>query len=134
MPPGEKSGNPRVKSHRAAGIARRMMREGVPRASANRIATGAMEREYARRASSRAERARTDENEHDSRSGERKTNLSVKHPAVSGARKPGTAQRASTSKRRQKATGGGDKATAARKPRGRGATKSASAVRPPIPR
>ena len=46
MARGDKSGNPKMKRHRAARIAARMMARGAPRAEANRIATAAMEREY----------------------------------------------------------------------------------------
>lgn len=59
MPRGEKSGNPRMKRHRASRIAASMIKSGAPRTQANRIATAAMEREYAQTTGSRAEEART---------------------------------------------------------------------------
>ena len=117
MPRGDKSGNPRMKRHRAARIAARMMEQGAPRAEANRIATAAMEREYAGVGRDPdSNKVAVDEEAHDSRSGQRKRNLTTKQPWVSGARKPNVAQRPATTKRRTGKTGQG-KAAIARKPR-----------------
>ena len=74
------------------------MRQGAPRAEANRIATAAMDREYARPDSDTARK--TDPDAHDSRTGQRKTNLTTKKgSAVSGANKPSAAKKASAAKR-----------------------------------
>lgn len=117
MPRGDKSGNPKMKRHRAARIAARMMEQGAPRAEANRIATAAMDREYAGVGrNSDSIKVAVDEEAHDSRSGQRKTNLTTKQPSVSGARKPNAAQRPATTKRSSGKTGQG-KAAVARKPR-----------------
>jgi hypothetical protein len=112
MPRGEKSGNPKVKHHRATRIAEGMMRQGATRAEANRIATAAMDREYARDGVAR------DSDAHDSRTGQRKTNLTTKKgAAVSGASKPSAAKKPSRTKRHTKETSRAGKATSARKPR-----------------
>jgi hypothetical protein len=141
MPRGEKSGNPRMKRHRARRIAERMRRQGVPRGDAYRTATAAMEREYDRVGPRDPEKMAVNEDAHDSLTGQRKTNLTTKRgPAVSGAGKPGVAQRSSSSKRSTKDMGGGGKASAGRKPRTSGdpatqpkARKSAAATRKPPP-
>src|SRR4029434_8325234 len=117
MPRGEKSGNPRMKRHRATRIAEQMRRRGVPRGEAYRVATAMMEREYARVGPRDPRKMAVNEDVRDSRTGQRKTNLSTKQPAVSGARQPRVAQHGSSSKRSSKKTGGGGKASAARKPR-----------------
>jgi hypothetical protein len=121
MPRGEKSGNPRMKRHRASRIAADMMRQGVPRATANRMAAAAMEREYARTAGSSAEEISTDEGAHDPRTGSRKTRLRVRRPAEAGAARPHAARRGRAAKH------------GARKPRAGGA-RSAAARRAPVPR
>jgi hypothetical protein len=140
MPRGEKSGNPRMKRHRAAGIAERMRRQGAPRAESYRIANARMEREYARVGARDPEKMAVNEDTHDSRSGQRKTNLTTKRPAISGARQPSIAQHPASSKRSAKETGGGGKASAGRKPRvssdpatHASARKSATAIRKPPP-
>jgi hypothetical protein len=43
MSRGDKSGNPKMKRHRATRMAARLRERGAPRAEANRIATAAME-------------------------------------------------------------------------------------------
>src|SRR5687767_1014432 len=111
MAQGDKSGNPAMKRHRAARIADKMMQDGVPRAEANRIATAAMDREYAGdRGELRDVSVGVDE--HDSRSGQRKTNLTTKRgAAVSGASKPSAARTIGTTKARTKETARGGKAS-----------------------
>src|SRR2546423_3202977 len=98
MARGEKSGNPEMKRHRAARIADRMMQDGATRMDANRIATAAMDREYAGdRGNLRG--ASVDVDRHDSGSGQRKTNLTTKRGAsVSGASKPNAAKTIGTQK------------------------------------
>jgi hypothetical protein len=82
MPRGEKSGNPKVKHHRATRIAEGMMRQGATRAEANRIATAAMDREYARDGVAR------DSEAHDPRTGQRNTNLTTANALqISGPRR-----------------------------------------------
>ena len=117
MPRGEKSGNPRMKHHRAARIAEQIRRQGAPRGEAYRIATAAMAKEYDRVGPRDRKKMAVNEGAHDSRTGQRKTNLTTQHPAVSGARKPSVAQHASSSRRTARRTGGGGKASAGRKPR-----------------
>jgi hypothetical protein len=117
MPRGEKSGNPRMKRHRASRIAASMMRSGAPRAEANRIATAAMEREYAQTTGTRAEEVATDPAAHDSRTGARKTRLRTKRAGG----KPHVARRARPAKH------------GARRPRAAGA-RPAAGMRTPIPR
>jgi hypothetical protein len=117
MPRGEKSGNPRMKRHRATHIAEQMRRRGAPRGEAYRVATAMMERDYDRVGPYDPRKMAVNEDARDSRTGQRKTNLSTKQPAVSGARQPSVAQHDSSSKRSSKKTGGGGKASAARKPR-----------------
>ena len=122
MPAGEKSGNPRTKHHRATRIAAAMRRRGATRAQANKMATAAMDREYA---SSKGKRraAAVDMDAHDSRSGQRKTNLTTKRgAAVSGASKPSAARKATSGKRGVRATG-----------RCRWAPKSVHPIRPVRP-
>jgi hypothetical protein len=119
MPRGEKATNPGVKPHRARKIAQGMRRRGATRAAANTIAHAAMDREYAPKDSGNARKAKHsfDEEAHDSRSGQRKTNLTTKNAAVSGARKLSKANKPGSSKRSVKKTGGGGRAAAARRPR-----------------
>lgn len=140
MPRGEKSGNPRMKHHRAARIAEQIRRQGAPRGEAYRIATAAMAKEYDRVGPRDRKKMAVNEGAHDSRTGQRKTNLTTQHPAVSGARKPSVAQHASSSRRTARRTGGGGKASAGRKPRTSShpamhprARKSAGATRKPPP-
>ena len=141
MPRGDKSGNPKMKRHRAARIAARMMEQGAPRAEANRIATAATDREYAGVGRSPdSNEATVDEEAHDPRSGQRKTKLATQQPSVSGARKPNVAQRPATTKRSSGKTGQGT-AAVARKPRvattpGASANgrNSAAATRQSVPR
>ena len=80
---------------------------------------------------------------HDSRSGQRKTNLTTKRGAsVSGASKPAAAGRADDGKRSVRATGKSGRATAGRKPRAAnaallgtaGARRAGPGTRPPKPR
>ena len=140
MPRGDKSGNSGVKPHRAGRIAEGMRRQGTTRAAANQTANAAMDREYAPRKSGNAGRAKVafDEEAHDSRSGQRKTNLTTKE----GSSKPSTARKPSSTKRDVKATGRSGKAAPARKPRTASdpATRQPSAkqstvgTRPPRPR
>src|SRR5947209_1562480 len=131
MARGDKSGNPANKRHRAAGIAERMMRTGATRAESNRIATAAMDREYAGdRGALRG--VSVDVDEHDSRTEQRKTDRTTKKGAsVSGAGKPSAARKPATTK-----------ASSGRKPRTRrnvgttdpGANDSAKGRRQPVPR
>ena len=121
MPRGEKSGNRRMKRHRASRIAAGMMRKGVPRATANRMAGAAMEREYAWTTGTRAEELSSDEGGHDPRTGNQKTRLRVQRRAHAGAAKPHAARRARPAKH------------GARKPRA-GGTQSAAGRRAPVPR
>jgi hypothetical protein len=144
MPRGEKSGNRKVKPHRARRLAEGMKREGATRAEANRIATAAMDREYAtRKADNSRKKAKDDEQAHDARTGQRKTQLTTRRgPAVSGARKPSAAKQAGSGKRGVKATGRPGGATTGRKPRAASASiarqpnakRSSIGTRPPIPR
>jgi hypothetical protein len=142
MPAGEKSGNPRMKQHRATRIAAAMRQQGATRAGANKTASAAMDREYA---SSKGKRraASVDMDAHDSRSGQRKTNLTTKRgAAVSGASKPSSAKRAASGKRGVRATGKTGAASAGRKPRAAsaaltgtaGAKRAGTGTRPPRPR
>jgi hypothetical protein len=144
MPRGEKAGNPGVKPHRARRIAEGMKRRGATRAAANLTAAAAMDREYAPRRSGNARKAKHafDREAHDSRSGQRKTNLTTKEPMRSGARKVSVANRGEASKRSVKATGRSGAATTGRRARGtadpsvRGASARQSTIgrRPPRPR
>jgi hypothetical protein len=138
MPRGDKSGNRKVKPHRARKIAESLRRAGATRAAANVIATGAMDREYSLKKTGNPRKAKKsyDEEAHDSRSGQRKTNLTTKRgPAVSGASKPSTARKPANAKR---TTGA---AASARKPRASadpgtlkaGAKQSTIGKRPPRP-
>lgn len=142
MPRGDKSGNPKMKRHRAARIAARLREQGAPRAEANRIATGAMEREYAGvgRAPD-ARKAAVDEAAHDSRTGQSKTHLTTKAPAVSGARDVSAAGRLGTSKRTTGKTGQSGRPVGGRKPRATTRARTdaegggtAAASRQPVPR
>ena len=94
MPPGEKSGHRKVKPHRAARIADSMRREGVPKGAANSSANAAMQREYDRTGKRNPRKTAVDQDEHDSRTGQRKTNLTTKDGAnkPSSARRPGRAK------------------------------------------
>jgi hypothetical protein len=144
MPRGEKAGNPGVKPHRARRIAEGMRRQGATRAAANLVAVAAMDREYAPKRSGNARKAKHsfDEEAHDSRSGQRKTNLATKNPARAGARKVSVATKGEASKRSVKATGRtgaastGRRARAAGDPSTRGASARQSTIgrRPPRPR
>jgi hypothetical protein len=143
MPRGEKATNTGNKRPRARKIAESMMRRGATRASANTIANAAMDREYSRVRTGNARKARSsfDEEAHDSRSGQRKTNLTTKAPAVSGAGKPGTARRPDSSKRTVKQSGRAGGTASGRRPRpsadpatGASARQSTAARRPPRPR
>ena len=142
MPRGEKSGNPKMKRHRAARIAGHMRARGVPRAEANRIATAAMDREYAGVGRGpEFRKSAVDEEARDSRSGQRKTNLTTKNPSVSGVRDVASARRPGASKRMTGKTGQAGSAVGGRKPRvastpGTRASsrKAAAATRQTIPR
>jgi hypothetical protein len=144
MPRGEKATNAGVKPHRARKIAQNMMRQGATRAAANKIAVAAMDREYSSKRSGNPRKAKQsfDEEAHDSRSGQRKTNLTTKNPSVSGARKPGAARKPDSNKRDTKATGFGGKAATGRRPRAAGSAstrhassrQSTTGKRPPKPR
>lgn len=142
MPAGEKSGNPRMKNHRATRIAAAMRRQGATRGTANAMAQAAMDREYA---SSKGKRraASVDMDAHDSRSGQRKTNLTTRRgAAVSGASKPSSARKATSGKRGVRATGKTGAAATGRKPRAAGAAlmgtagakRAGAGTRPPRPR
>ena len=142
MPAGEKSGNPRVKPHRANRVAAAMRRQGATRAQAQKIAHGAMDREYAASKGKRRAAA-VDMDAHDSRTGQRKTNLTAKRgAAVSGASKPASARRTDMGKRNVRASGTSGRAASGRKPRaasaamlGRaGAKRAGAGTRPPRPR
>src|SRR5437868_2121188 len=99
MPRGEKSGNARMKPHRARRIADRMIEAGATRKDANRIAHDAMDREYAR-SKPRGARKRATATAHDSRSGESKTRLTTRRgAAISGAAKPSAARSPAHTKR-----------------------------------
>ena len=111
-------------------------------AAHQKIAHGAMDREYA---SSKGKRrgAAVDMDAHDSRTGQRKTNLTAKRgAAVSGAAKPSSARRAAMGKRNVRASGTSGRAASGRKPRAPSATLLATAgakragvgTRPPRPR
>jgi hypothetical protein len=144
MPRGEKAGNTGVKPHRARKIAQSMRRQGATRAAANQIATTAMDREYAPKKSGNPRKAKKafDEEAHDSRSGQRKTNLTTKKgAAVSGASKPSRARKAPTTKGGVRQTGRSGKSAPARRPRAAkkpatraSARQSAVGTRPPQPR
>jgi hypothetical protein len=91
-----------------------------------------MDREYARPGTAR--RKARDDSARDSRTGQRKKNLTTRRgPAVSGASKPAAAKRDSSGKRNVKKTGGAGKSAAGRKPRPAGG-KSAAATRQALPR
>jgi hypothetical protein len=118
MPRGEKATNTGVKPHRARKIAQAMRRRGATRAAANVIAHAAMDREYAKDSgNARKAKHSFDEEARDSRSGQRKTNLTTRNAAVSGARKLSKTNKPGSSKRTVKKTGGGGRAAAARRPR-----------------
>ena len=131
MPRGEKATNTGNKRPRARKIAESMRRRGATRAAANLVANAAMDREYSSKRTGNARKAKraVDEEAHDSRSGQRKTNLTTKNPAVSGARKPSSAARAGTSKRLARAPGRTGKPTGGRKPR-----SAVTGTRAPRPR
>jgi hypothetical protein len=143
MPRGDKSGNSGVKPHRARRVAESLRKRGATRAAANQIATAAMDREYSSKRTGNARKSKQayDEEAHDSRSGQRKTNLTTKRgAAVSGASKPSAARRPSTSKPKGKTTLGAGRG-GARRPRAAGdpgthasAPQSAVGRRPPKPR
>ena len=127
MPRGEKAGNTGVKPHRARKIAESLRRRGATRKAANEIATAAMNREYSPKRSGNPRKAKHsfDEEAHDSRTGQRKTNLTTKRAAVSGARKPSRAANAAATKRNTKLSD----AAAGRRPRasaGPGTRKASS--------
>ena len=138
------SGKPEVKPHRARRIAEGMRRRGATRAAANLTAVAAMDREYSPKRSGNARKAKHsfDEEAHDSRSGQRKTNLTTKEPRRAGARKVSVATKGEASKRSVKATGRtgaastGRRARAAGDPSTRGASARQSTIgrRPPRPR
>jgi hypothetical protein len=141
MPRGDKSGNPKVKPHRARKIAESLRRSGATRAAANTIATAAMDREYSKKKTGNPLKAKQsyDEEAHDSRSGQKKTNLTTKRgAAVSGASKPSTARKPALAKR---AGIGSGAAAPARRPRASadpgtlaaGAKQSTTGRRPPRP-
>lgn len=144
MPRGEKAGNADVKPHRARRIAEGMMRRGATRAVGNRMANAAMDREYASKQSGNPRRAKSsfDEEAHDSRTGQSKTNLTTKRGIAESAGKPSTARHPGPRKRDVKATGREGKAATQRRPRagsspathGAGARQSATGRRPPRPR
>lgn len=145
MPRGEKSGNPAVKPHRARRIAEGMMRRGATRAAANETAAAAMDREYAPKRAGDPRKAKQafDEDARDSRSGQRKTNLTTrKRRAVSGASKPAAAKKPAANKRNVKATARAGGAVSGRRPRAAsdpatrnaGARQSTTGKRPPKPR
>lgn len=145
MPRGDKSGNTGVKPHRARRLAEGMMRRGATRAAANQIAAGAMDREYAPKASDKAGKSKQslDEEASDSRSGQPKTKLTTKKGrAVSGASKPAAARKPSSGKRSVKKTGRTGAAAAGRRPRAASdpatrqpkAKQSTTGTRPPKPR
>ncbi|HYC46486.1 MAG TPA: hypothetical protein VED01_13515 [Burkholderiales bacterium] len=144
MPRGEKATNPSVKPHRARKIAEGMMRRGATRKAANEVAHAAMDREYAPKRSGNPRRAKHafDEEAHDSRTGQRKTNLTTKRgAAVSGASKPGIAKKPPSNKRDTKATGRGGAAASGRRPRAAASLgvrasqrQSTAGKRPPRPR
>jgi len=144
MPRGEKAGNPSIKRHRARKIAPGMRKQGATRAAANLAAVAAMDREYAPRSSGNARKAKhaVDEEARDSRTGQRKTNLTTKDRLRSGARKVSVANRGAAAGRSVKATGRTGAAATGRRARASGdaATRGASARqsttgrRPPRPR
>jgi hypothetical protein len=86
MPLGLKSNNAGVKAHRAKGIARRLVAQGVTRKQANVKATAEVERDYVRRGRGMPRREQVDENAHDSATVQRKLNLRTKRGSP-GARK-----------------------------------------------
>jgi hypothetical protein len=141
MPRGEKATNPAVKPHRARKIAESLRRSGATRAAANTQANAMMDREYSRKKTGNPRKAkkRYDEEAHDSRSGQKKTNLTTKRgAAASGASKPSKARKAQTTKRGKTTVGA---ATGSRRPRASaaatsrkaGASQSATGKRPPRP-
>jgi hypothetical protein len=145
MPRGDKATNPAVKPHRTRKIAERMMRRGATRAAANGIANAAMDREYSSNRTGNARKAKKafDEEAHDSRSGQRKTNLTTRRgAAVSGASKPRIAKKPPSNKRDTKRTGRGGAAVSGRRPRASadsatrhaGSRQSTVGKRPPRPR
>ena len=94
------------------------------------------------RATSRRKKKPAKQEAHDSRSGQKKTNLTTKEPAVSGARKPSSAREPASTKRKVRRTGRVGAASAGRKPRAAAdaATRRTSSKqstvgrRPPRPR
>jgi hypothetical protein len=143
MPRGEKATNTGVKRHRARKLAEGMMRQGAPRAAANEVAAAAMDREYSSKRSGNARKAKQsfDEEAHDSRSGQLKTKLTTKNPAVSGASKPSVAANADPGKRSVRRTGRAGAAASGRRPRAASdpatrpsAKQSTLGRRPPRPR
>ena len=133
MPRGEKSTNTGNKRPRARKIAESMRRRGATRAAANQTANAMMDREYSPKRSGNARKAKHsfDVEAHDSRTGQRKTNLTTKDPAASGARKPSSAARAGSGKRAAGGTQGrtGKVSGQQRRPR-----STAAAKRPARPR
>lgn len=131
-----------MKHHRADRIAAAMRRQGATRKQANKIATAAVDREYAS-AKGKRRAAAVDMDAHDSRSGQRKTNLTTKRgAAVSGASKPSNAGHSDPGKRNARASGTSGRAASGRKPRAAsaallgaaGAKRAGAGTRPPRPR
>ena len=75
MPLGLKSNNAGVKAHRAKGIARRLMQQGVTRKQANVKAAAEVERDYARPQRGMLRRSKVDGHAHDAATGDRKVDL-----------------------------------------------------------
>jgi hypothetical protein len=144
MPLGLKSNNAGVKAHRAKGIARRLMQQGVTRKQANVKAAAEVERDYARPQRGMLRRSKVDGHAHDAATGDRKVDLRTRRGSqASGASKIDSAATKPRSKRSAAhgvpRTGTGS----ARKPRTSSATqavrnpdgrRSAAASRLPTPR
>lgn len=100
MPLGLKSNNAGVKAHRAKGIARRLMQQGVTRKQANVKAAAEVERDYSRPKRGTPRRSKVDEQAHDGATGNRKLNLRTRRGSqVSGASKIDSAATKPRSKR-----------------------------------
>jgi hypothetical protein len=102
---GMKSNNAGVKAHRAKGIARRLMDQGVTRKQANVKATAEVARDYARKKRGLPRREQVDEDARVAATGNRKLDLRTRRGSqVSGA--SGLAAAAGTARSKRSAAHG----------------------------
>lgn len=131
MPLGLKSNNAGVKAHRAKGIARRLMQQGVTRKQANVTAAAEVERDYARPKRGMPRRSKVDEQAHDVAPGDRRLNLRTRRGSQASA--ASKIDWAATAPRSQRSAAHGVSRTGtgtARKPRTASATASQASRNP----